>query len=121
MAACQAQVQGRPCRAYALSGSTFCFWHNPEAREARSAARKLGGFRRRRSLASVSVELKTPGDVVVLLAGELSALLSRVEPGEGRARAVSSLCGCALKALEQGDLEARLSALEEASCQRKAD
>lgn len=120
MATCQAvRSNGRPCGAPALRGGSLCFWHSPEARETRALARKLGGLRRRRGREAVSVELRTPGDVVALLAAELAALLSRVEAGEGRARAVGALCSVALKALEQGDFEERISALEEQACLKK--
>lgn len=120
MATCQAETQsGRPCRAPALAGSSRCFWHSPEAREQRVAARRLGGLRRRRTSCAVSVEIRTAGDVVELLGAEIGALLSRTEAGESRARAVGALCGVALRALEQGDFEQRLRALEEALCNRK--
>jgi len=115
MAQCTAIAKsGRPCKAEAMRGSEFCFWHSPETATARAAARKKGGFNRRRVAGSVSVEIETPGDVVQLLAGELASLLSRVEAGASRARAVGALCSVALRALEQGDLEERLSRLEEA-------
>jgi len=118
MAQCTAQAQsGRRCRAQAMTGARYCFWHNPETQAARAQARKKGGFNRRRMAGSVAVSIETPADVVAILADELGALLGRVEAGATRARAVGALCSVVLKALEVGDIEARIAALEAIQCQ----
>ena len=36
---------GEPCRAGVYRGGEFCFWHDPELKAEREAARKLGGER----------------------------------------------------------------------------
>ena len=40
---------GKRCRAYAISNSCLCFWHNPDMKEKRTKARERGGQNRRRN------------------------------------------------------------------------
>ena len=43
---------GEACRAPKLQEGDYCFWHSPEHAEEVSEARRLGGLRRRREVAS---------------------------------------------------------------------
>ena len=104
-----------------LADSEFCFAHDPRNRKEAQAARRKGGVARQinqrggraenpgespgapplRSVAAIqSVLEQAVGDVLAL---ENSAL---------RSRTLGYLAQIALKALEVGDLEARLNALE---------
>ncbi len=38
---------GHKCRSFALAGSSFCFWHDPQRANALADARRLGGYHRR--------------------------------------------------------------------------
>jgi len=112
---CQGTTKdGRPCRAFAVAGSSYCFSHDPDLARERAAARSKGGKARQgRHLGDGDpVEVRSVADVCSLLertAGDLFAL----ENSLGRARAVCYLASVLLKALELGDIEERLCALEE--------
>lgn len=65
--------------------------------------------------------LKTASDVLALLEEQVQAV--RAEPGAGpleKARCVGYLAGVALRAIEAGDLAARLEALESVLKTRRA-
>ena len=102
---------GRPCQASAGPDGK-CFWHSDKWRAQRTTAQQKGGLHRRRAGAAVTVELKTAADVLALVAGEIGAVLGTLEPGAERARAVGSLCAIALRAVEQSEIEERLSRIE---------
>jgi len=116
---CRATTKGgQPCSCYALAGSAFCFWHAPEAAEARKLARVKGGRARQGRSgvlpdgSGVPVTLKSLADVVLLLERATNDVLA-LENSISRARAVGYLCSVAVKALEVGDLEERIVRLEE--------
>lgn len=112
---CQAtRKDGRPCGSWALTGSSFCFMHDPTRSAERQEARSRGGRARHGRTLTTStgaVALGSVADVVKVLEGELGALLS-LEGSVARARAVGYLCGQAVRALEVSELEARIAALE---------
>jgi len=116
--------KGEPCAAYAVQGSDFCYWHDPERAEARRANSAKGGFARHgRKLGATGdagpVTLDTVADVLPILAGELTALLS-LETSVSRARGVGYLCGVVIKAFEVSELQERVAALEVALRLREA-
>lgn len=42
---CEARTtDGAPCRAYAIGGSRFCFWHSPARYQDAQDARRRGGL-----------------------------------------------------------------------------
>jgi hypothetical protein len=98
-----------------LKGSDWCFQHSPEHAAERAEARKRGGQRGSRSKAGPvgePVPLRTVGQILAVLeqaAGDVMQLDNSAE----RARVLTSLAGQALKALEVGEFEARLEALEQ--------
>jgi hypothetical protein len=105
---------GRPCQANAINGSSFCFFHDPAKAEARQGARSAGGRKHRAATLAATVPdlpLKTVGDVSELLALTINHVRrGELDPRVGNC--VGYLAGVLLKALEQGDIETRLSALE---------
>lgn len=107
-------ARGEPCGAYAVDGSRFCFAHDPERAKERAEARKRGGRNRRTPKGSAppaTVALRSVPDVQRLLEG-LALDTLRQENSDRRTRALVAVLGLALKALETGELEARLEALE---------
>jgi len=115
--ACQARTKsGEPCRAFPVEGSDYCFAHDPNLARKRKEARAAGGRARHgRNLTTSGgepVKLASVADVCVLLERTARDLLT-LENSVARARAVAYVCGQAVKALEVGDLEARIVALEE--------
>ena len=115
---------GRPCGAYAVEGSDFCYWHDPALTDERRANSARGGHARHgRKLGTTGggepVTLESVADVLPLLARELAAVLS-LEKSVSRARAVGYLAGVVIKAFEVSDLQERVEALEMALRMREA-
>lgn len=103
---------GRPCGGFAVSGSDRCFAHAPEQAEKRAAARRRGGQAGKVAvLPSSDVPVRSLGDVV----GLVEATINDVRCGRVDVRvanAVGVLANVAIKAIQQGELERRLEALE---------
>ncbi len=73
------------------------------------------------TLVPLPFRLKTAADVLALLAEQVQAVRDEPEAGTlEKARCIGYLCGVALKAIEAGDLAARLEALESVLKARKA-
>ena len=112
-------TQGEPCEAIPMEGEAYCFFHHPDRREERLEARREGGRQGRLNvLKDVSdLRLERVGDVTRLLAETINHVRTgRLDPRIGNT--VGYLAGILLKALEQGEVEARLNALEQAVRQR---
>lgn len=116
MAECQATTkQGRVCGASALTGEQYCYMHSPSRAAERASARKLGGMRRGShagDTSSIPAKVKTVEGVLSLLDYCL-AELTALDNGIPRARCLIALAGGYLQALEVGEVEERLKALEE--------
>jgi len=107
---------GFPCRNAPMQDEEFCFWHSPEHAEAAAEARRLGGLRRRKERITGGaydfVGLESVAQIRRLL--EIATADTLVlEPSIARSRALAYLAQMALKALEVGELEERVRALEE--------
>jgi hypothetical protein len=102
---------GRPCRAWAAAGSDYCLTHG-QPEKVREAGRKGGqAARQKATLPAADFSLKSPQDV----AGMLETILNRMLTGQldrGLASTAGYLGQGIIKALEQGDMEARIAALE---------
>lgn len=118
--ACQhLKRDGGQCQAAAQAESDYCFWHDPARAAERAAARKAGGKARHgRQIgatgpvkATPAIRLETVEDVRALLEQTANDLLT-LENSINRARTIVALAGVALKALEVGEIEARLAAIE---------
>ena len=111
------RVNGEECNAYALSGSRFCWWHCPDALEARQEARSRGGRARHgRDLSGVGEEVagrefRSLSDMVDVLSLAIRSTLS-LEPSVSRNRALGYLARCWSDVFQVGELEQRLSRLE---------
>jgi hypothetical protein len=114
--ACTATTDdGAPCRATPQRDSDYCFMHDPEHAEEMQEARRLGGLRRRKEKAvegAYDIEgLEDVSQVRRLLKIAVLDTLS-LENSIARSRTLAYLSQVALKALEVGELEERLKALE---------
>jgi hypothetical protein len=107
--------EGAPCRATPQRGSEYCFMHDPAHAEEMAEARRLGGLRRRREKTvqgAYDVEgLDSVPQVRRLLEVAVMDTLS-LENSIARSRTLAYLAQVALKALEAGEFEVRLAALE---------
>jgi hypothetical protein len=117
MAACRSRTaSGQPCRAHAISGSRYCFAHDPGQGAKRALARKTGGQRRRVSHGGnetdLPSEVKTLDDANKILAYVLAEIIP-MENSIPRARVLLALFDSYLKSFEIGELEGRLTALEQ--------
>ena len=119
---CEATTKaGKPCQAWAMDGSNFCFMHDPATVKERAAARSLGGRARHgRNVGATGdtepVKIENMGDVVQLLNAAVNDLL-HLENSIARARAIATLANSLIKALEFAELEDRVTALEMALAQ----
>lgn len=107
---------GERCRAAPLRNSDFCFWHDPAVARERAEARRLGGLRRRREKATSEIYnwagLENVPEVRRLLEVAVMDTLG-LDNSPARSRTLGYLASLSLKALQVGELEARLAALEE--------
>ena len=105
---------GSRCQTAALTGSGFCFFHDPDRTDERQAARSLGGSRNRMKTLDAStpnIKIESCQDVVHLI----SETINQVRKGEldpRVANAIGYLANILIKAAEQGGLEKRIEALE---------
>lgn len=107
--------KGEPCGMRPLRDSDRCFTHDPKRGAARAKARKRGGRHRRVGLAfdppAEAPRLRDVGAIQQQLETAMFDTL-RLENSHNRSRTIGYLLGFALRALEVGELEERLSALE---------
>ena len=114
-ASCRAvKPDGSRCRAAALPGSGFCFFHDPAKAEDRRAAQSFGGSQNRmKTLAADTPDVTVADcrDVVALI----SETINQVRKGQVDPRVANTvgyLANVLIKAVEQGELEDRLADLE---------
>ena len=99
-----------------MQDEEFCFWHSPEHAEEAAEARRLGGLRRRKERITEGAYdfegLESVTQIRRLL--EVAAVDTlALENSVARSRTLAYLSQVALKALEVGELEERVRALEE--------
>ena len=110
----EVKSDGSRCGAYPISGSDYCFAHDPARAAERQAARQSGGRVGKTKVLSPETPdapLLSMADVVALL----GLTINQVRRGEldpRVANAVGYLAATLLRALEQGDIEKRLAELE---------
>ena len=105
--------RGEPC-GMAPGASGWCFAHDPARGRERAKARKKGGRNRRAPKIGSQpeeVRLRSVDAVQVLLERTVADTLAQ-ENSAQRSRTLGYLVGMALKALEVGELEERLTILE---------
>jgi hypothetical protein len=109
---------GTRCKAQALTGSTYCFFHSPDKSEARKEAGRRGGTRKRRPAGPqeagtvADVPLASVADVVSLL-GQTINQVRRGPFDVKAANAIGYLSGILLKALEGGELARQVEDLRQ--------
>jgi len=114
---CQAKKpDGTSCQAAALSGSDFCFFHDPDQADERQAARSFGGSRNKmKTLGADAPDVKVEScqDVVRLIGETINQVRKgQIDPRVGNA--IGYLANVLIKAIEQGDMEKRIETLEAA-------
>lgn len=120
---CKAKTSnGQPCKAAALKGSRYCFTHDPANGQARAKARKLGGQRNRTPHNGQADQLPQAVTTVQEAIKILDYALAETIPLENsiaRSRVLIALVAGYVQALQAGETEQRLAALETALRLRK--
>lgn len=112
---------GQPCEANAISGSGFCYHHNPDiSDEEKREAQSRGGANRALTLEKPlpPLELIEPNDAVLLVADTIK----RVRAGEldiRTANCLGFLSDKLLKAFEVSQLNSRVEVIERVILERK--
>jgi hypothetical protein len=104
---------GGRCQAKPLRGGDYCFIHEPRTARKRAQARKRGGAatRTQHGAASLPAQVRTLDQAREIL----HYCLAEIEPMPNslpRARVLIALFDSFVKALEIGELETRIAALE---------
>jgi hypothetical protein len=109
------------CRAKARPGGSLCWCHDPALADQRARARSAGGRAATRRVVlpadAGDVPLRTVNDVVTLLARSINEV-RRGALDMKVGNTVGYLASVLLRALTDGDLEARLCALEKQLAER---
>jgi hypothetical protein len=107
---------GKPCRMKPISGSDYCFTHNPVTRRAQAVARKLGGANRHTphfaDPTTLPAQVESLPDAHKLLTYTL-AEVAGMDNSIARARILLALYDSFVKSFEIGELEKRIQALEQ--------
>jgi len=112
---------GTQCNANAMSGSNFCYTHNPEiSDEEKREAKQRGGQARALTIANPlpALEIREPGDAVLLIVDTIN----RVRAGEldiRTANCLGFLTDKLLKAFEISRLNDRVAIIERVILQTK--
>jgi hypothetical protein len=113
----QVKADGAQCSAKAMGGSPFCFFHDPNSAQRRQEARERGGHSKLIRIppemrVEEPVDLQTANDVRVLL----SDTITRLRRGQLDCKVSSTigyLAQIGLRAIEQHEIEDRLTRIEE--------
>jgi hypothetical protein len=108
---------GSPCQADPQTGKPYCFFHDPEQQQKRSAARKQGGEVRSRATAEKNFlppnlpfkSLETPSDVADLLSETIHQFL-RGEIDLDSAKAIGQMANVLLSLMKVTYTQKRVAA-----------
>lgn len=115
------KADGERCQAAALFDSAFCFFHDPDTTSERQEASARGGYNGRIRVLPENcpnAEVQSAADIVRLL-GETINQVRKGDLDPRIANAVGYLANVALRAIEGGDIEKRLTGLEAAVTQNR--
>lgn len=105
---------GERCRAQALTGSSFCFFHDPASAQKRAGAARRGGEKNRATVLPPDTSdfpLRNAADASALVARTINQVL-RGEVDPKIANAVGYLLTVHMKAYDTHQLERRIAAIE---------
>lgn len=111
---------GKRCRAMAIAGSRYCFFHNPAVGKARTAAQQRGGRANRAAVLptdAADVRLESSGDIAILLA----ETINQVRKGKVAPKVASTigyLASSLTRVMEATRFEERLARVERAIAAR---
>lgn len=116
---CRQQIppDGRRCRARRIGGSSYCFFHDPETKTERAAARRAGGLKRRTATlaeGTPDAPLTDAHDIARMLADTINQV-RRGQLDPKVANTVGYVASILLKAIEEGANETRVASIEAAT------
>lgn len=107
---------GQKCRAMAIDGSRYCFFHDPAMQKARKAAQQRGGRANQAAVLpadAADVQLESARDIATLLAQTINqARKGQIAPKI--AGTIGYLACSLVKILETSNTEERLAKVERA-------
>lgn len=106
------RTNGERCRGYAVTGSRYCFAHDPAQAPKRDDARRRGGEAgKAEPIPDSALSVRSLGDVLALIETTINDVRAgRVDVKV--ANAIGYLANVSVKVIQQADIEARLEALE---------
>ena len=110
-------LAGGPCKAQAIAGGRYCFTHDPASGKARALAHKKGGQRNRIEHGGQAEILPATVATIDQAMKILDYTLAEIIPMENsiaRGRLLISLVAGYVDALQAGEIENRLAAIETA-------
>lgn len=107
------------CKAEAIIGDVFCFWHSKNTKSKREIALSEGGQSPKRNYGrDDEISISDTKDVLKLIEQTINDLRGN-KTSTRIANAIGYLAGIALKTIEQGEIQKRLEVLEYALKIRK--
>ncbi|MGA9047682.1 MAG: hypothetical protein WB588_01690 [Dehalococcoidia bacterium] len=108
--------KGQPCKAKPLKDSQYCLMHSPEHAQEVQEKRRLGGLRRKRESTISAAYLTEPLTSVTGIRRVLDIAMAEIlalENGVARDRILVSVAHEAAVLLEKGEMEERLTSVEQ--------
>lgn len=121
---CQARTRsGNRCGGFAIDDSNYCFSHEPKMAHTRAAARKRGGYNRRKSPINSTFPELDPEKIsgLVSLVKQVLRETWALENSLNRSRTIGYLAQVQRSLIESSELHERLSAVETVLSQRDSE
>jgi len=104
----------KPCNAFAIKNSQYCFNHNPATKEAKTLAVIKGGLNRRHYEAyGKPIKLETIKDAKILIAEIIKGIWRGKIPANEPANSMGFLIRCFIDACEKESFENKITELED--------
>lgn len=115
------RADGQPCEMPPLEGKDKCWAHDPENARGRAEARRKGGNNRQtpKSADGPHPEYRSTDAIQELLERTVADTLLQ-ENSDKRSRTIATLAGVLMKALEVGEMQERLDAIEKMLNKKRA-
>ena len=121
MTPCRAKTaEGKRCQSKPRKGRRWCWFHDPDSKEARATAQANGGAESRNRVGPLKVLGKSAPDVEVAtqesVRGLVRETIDQVRRGEMAphvAQVVGQLCAVALKSMKLSDTDKKLAELDQ--------
>jgi len=103
----------KPCNAFSIKDSEFCFNHNPATKEAKMLAVIKGGLNRRHyETYGKPIKLETVKDARILISEIIKGIWTGKIPANEPANSMGFLIRCFIDACEKEVLESKIEVLE---------